>query len=1094
MSNTVFRALSYDFSFLTSPKDPRSDSWIGQQFMLSYLNSEPGINFPFRYKPFSINRSRIDTEKKYAERNNKRSGDSKEKTLFFDRIKAKDSHVQSSILQSIRPTLEGIASKAFIGHMKELEAIVESLSYFNAVKALYDTTTHDDDSKGERILQERFINPIVLNHRIYGDERIRVTAMIIELYKKYAREIERGSIVTFVDLLERVEQIQPSLHIGKTFIGHVKTILEGKRPLPLFFGTQTPNRISQAYAAPFIVDKAELESEIEESSFKTERITAFDTDIAKLITAKNKNQQKRSIAFSLLMGTIPNREGRIRNDLLTGNEDTKVGVQSDGFINTDKSFNKDSIAMEAILAEKELSKEGLTSGSYTSVDDFREKEIVINEAVVFVSKSNEKEMHKMEPTFLDRNIKSKDIFTEEYHLIDYIHAGEAQVANDSYFFDYDPNGKPVFSEDTFVKADIYGSDAMTIQLGIQVDFFQKESKLSDSFVDYKRMTLSHSDARLVQLDFFYDKHDGREAIYDWYQLRFDKQSTQAQETKPQYLFTKLLDIDARLTKDKVLSDKVPNDAHLNSFTADALLEEGNFDTRIEEGHILASPIPLDGFVVDDIYLKTTKMKRDAYITAVLASMTLRQKAGLIVNNLTSFERHAKDGYNVLEDLKQRASINPGDAKVLEAKDNVEKAIKDYLPILLIEYLKGDVLRMDGYIRDMIGISERSEEDMQADILDALKLGDEPTNEGIIQYLINANDKNENTREAYIPKEQFVLVSDGSDWDDIWSRYSPGVDILDPPDSDYDYNLLANQVYDPDTGVPYNPLSATNVADVKVKTPLHHPIPEHADVGIDDTKEIIVDNYFFIDTVLAIESIKTRNKLRYAGMSAEKTVRELFSKLHQWIQQAAPGSLEYERVFRFARWYAESAILRQSEHILHRTYNAWRSSLHQGNDLGVYYTQTGWKYFQTASVMQTIGTYSEMRFVKENYIDGQIIVRGYFDNPLAQGTMDIKIDGNVVDTVAVNGAFTRTIDVPQGNHSYEFIFNGNTGTVSLSTIEITGCEFVSAYTTSDDSNANGLKTVTTLINMLLSYFEQHHGSRKTKGTMAIKQRKVWNVQT
>jgi hypothetical protein len=352
------------------------------------------------------------------------------------------------------------------------------------------------------------------------------------------------------------------------------------------------------------------------------------------------------------------------------------------------------------------------------------------------------------------------------------------------------------------------------------------------------------------------------------------------------------------------------------------------------------------------------------------------------------------------------------------------------------------------------------------------------------------------RPAYLPTERYLLVGDGSDWEDIWGLYTPGKDILDPPDSDYDYASLATQVYDLETGVPISPIGPTNLAEVKVKIPLHHPVPSNATVGLGVTvgeKDYPVDNYTIIDTILAIESIKNRNKLRFAGMPAEKTMRELLSNLYAWIQQSASGEYEYERMFRFVRWYAEATVTKLSTHILQRTYDSWMSAIHRNGDLGIPYEQTGWRYLSNASVIQTMSTSAILSFWKDNHIDGQITIRGYFDNPRQEGTMEIKVDGEPIGSLgaADNGAFTITTELPAGHHNYEIVFNGESGRISLSSLEISGSVFVSAVTIADDSDTNGFKACTTLMDMLLYYYDIHHGRHKVKGAMAVRQRKVWN---
>ncbi len=363
--------------------------------------------------------------------------------------------------------------------------------------------------------------------------------------------------------------------------------------------------------------------------------------------------------------------------------------------------------------------------------------------------------------------------------------------------------------------------------------------------------------------------------------------------------------------------------------------------------------------------------------------------------------------------------------------------------------------------------------------------------GVAHDLIQSN--RQNKTEARV-EHRPTYAGDQSAWEDIWKRYTDGIDILDPPDSDFDYTKLANQVHD-ENGVPYRPLSPTNVSDVKVDTPLHHPLPEHFGVGIDDTKVLAVDNHVIIEVILALESLKFRNKLRYAGMPAERTLREIFDELYKWIQGGFGNHPEFERMFRFARWYGEHVLVQSSKHILHREYDSFKSKLHQFGDLGIPYTSKDWVYRPAQMTLATTSTVSSLSFELENFIDGEVILRGYFDNPLNQGTMKVMVDGIQMSELptSYNGPFELTFDVEQGKHEYELEFNGSSGIVSLSSMEVTGCVFKRAWTTSDESDSNGLKLAQQLIDLLLHYYDIHHGDDKVKGTMETKQRKVWNNQ-
>lgn len=534
--------------------------------------------------------------------------------------------------------------------------------------------------------------------------------------------------------------------------------------------------------------------------------------------------------------------------------------------------------------------------------------------------------------------------------------------------------------------------------------------------------------------------------------------------------------------------------------------------------IMAALIP-ESAILSDLMHRMEKVKTQAAIIHIIADIDRLAKASLIIEFWPLYEKISKHAQEILSKAYARAEAENGGGAILHETKAYEKAEKEYKEFLLNHLLSADPGLLDSILLELIGadiekrlpailhrinpVDRNDKRDIAVAretlahrkdaVDDGVKINPshtavKPDMIGIVRELIISQNEDKQSRPAYIPGG-YLLVGDISDWDDIWRRYTPGVDIIDVPTSDYNYEQLANQVYDPETGVPLNPIGPTNKADVKVRLPLHHPLPANADIGI---TEVIVDNFVLIDVILALESLKKRNSLRYAGMPAERAMRELMSKLYAWIQQVAANNLEYDRCFRMARWYGEAAVIKLSEHILHRTYDPWKSKLHLSEDLGVPYTADGWKYFLNESIMQTTSTDAKLTFHKTNYIDGQFTVRGFFDNPRGEGYFAIKVDGQTMSelTSSDNGIFTRVFDIPAGSHEIELHFTGASGRVSISSIEITGCEFVSAFTTSDDSNTNGLKAMTTLINSLLTYYDLHHGDGKTKGTMAIKQRKLW----
>lgn len=1124
---------SYDLSFLTSPRDPRHDNWIGQPFVLSYLNSEPGANFVFDYKPFGIVHSRINKESAWAERAIERTSTEVD-LLLVDRSSQKGNNYEyRDTVWGWRPSLEMIVSRGFTTQLQHATAIVDVLRHFDLIRE--EARLLPDQTLVTRYIEEKYINPVISRLQFAAPAQIIVDT-VLYLYRLYDHALNHKREIHILEWLNAVE-------LDREAVGLVRLLLSRMKETPkgimyrFLASNREKDKVSTFYEHSLLTNLVAMDSSVQTFT-KAERQDTHQaiqvdgelgwhnkispTIVIDYLNAHRKEEQAPSIRSTHKNASSIDRIGIVESGYLNGDTDINIGTMYLNSILVAKDTSNEATLTDYSLSEKLIYHQGhmsveiraeafnskyariLNSISYFNVPM---KESVIQQMQMSASHHGNKKVFLIPYIFVDRFIKSKEIYNMEYSLIDSTSGNEALLFHNLMITDS-------LSTDSLVSGISSLVDSVQVE-SINTDrvihgiFFNKEAKLSADYVQplfverisYRAMTI-FNDIRI-------DQKNDYGSMISIEQILTEKINRDTRFVKDGILST-LISLDAFMWNDQMAQkiSLVSNDAYIVDSLQQELVDRSGYDARINVIDKRLSSLPIDGFNYRQLETRVKKIEQSAWIQYVLKILTPKDKAAILSNNLPLFEKVSIEGYDVVNKIRTEMSdLMEKEAKSGLLLSDVDKFTKEYHPVLLLKLLNGETQKLDGFLQEMLNFGSREDAfetilqklihssgpDRDGKILE-VDLSSKETNIGIIQEMINACDIEQNSREGYIPKNQWVLSRDGSDWDDIWGQYSPGVDILDPPDSDYDYTQLANKVYHLDTGVPYAPLSSTNVADVKVKTPLHHPLPEHFDLGVDDTKEIVVDNYFFMDVVLAIESLKARNKLRYAGMPAEKTMRELFSKLFTWIQQAAPGSPEYERMFRFARWYAEAATLQNSEHILHRMYNAWRSSLYTGGDLGTPYTQSGWIYFPTAFVLQTNSTYSQLTFEKENYIDGELIIRGYFDNPSSQGTMEVKIDGSLVDTIRVNGAFTSTISVPQGTHTYECIFYGDAGRVSLSNIEIGGCEFVSAYTTSDDSNVNGLKAVGTLINMLLTYFDKHHGSGKLKGTMAIKQRKVWNVQT
>lgn len=1090
---------SYDVSFLNSSKNPRQDNWIGQPFVLSYLLSEPGTNFMFRYQPYSLNHSRISKEQTYAARKVEKEGD--RVGTYEDGIVRRD---HRGIKQTERPrvevhrVLEAITQHGFKATLEDAEALVDSLLFVD--KHVKETGSEYERTFSEVDIIDKFVNPVIMRSNIRGSRAEHVKDTVLHIYRIFSLDTERRGKVSLLETMHRMEETSEAIRMGQYILNYMDLIHNGITN-GVSLGLRDDNHDGTKKGHYINSDKADKLVTIDElllairhrenighkpPSYKNgaPSLTQFES----VLLRERLKSVKPDEYGSKYLPTV----GVEKKIILEGHE--QVGALSDSKHAPEGHIQKD----DTLYAY------GTTQSSADVLDSLN---------IAWLGRG--KEGILPDDTFADLG-RNKEIRSENFTFADMQKSAGAFVQTSETLADDKKAMESRITIDDEKLGSHHGRDAGKGDYNKIALFDEKVAKDSANNQPYFFIDEIINKEAWLYDDFFYtDEKIGKEAHITEQDITFlDKQkSFDGWILDDTTLKLDLLPSDAWVIEDPTIKvDKMEKTAWIiNDIVTTNLMIDEKIDGSawVEQQFHYFDLVKKDAKPEQDLIVRLDKVHMAAWIRHTVRMLSRREKASIIGKHWQTVSKKLREAYEIEENIRQQIStLMDKEAKAGRLVDDVEKVIKESKPALIVEEIISDEVRLDSMMTKLLDLSDRPddfssvvqkillspEQERRSFTLTEIDFGDREKQLALVEELINANDDaGDNGRDAMIVESHF-LIQDQSDWEDIWNKRVTGVDILDPPDSDFDYSKLASQVYNLDTGVPYKPMSPTNVPDVRVRTPLHHPIPEHFDIGIDDSRELIVDNSIFRDVVLAIESLKFRNKLRYAGMPAEKAVRDLFSKLFTWIQDANPDSDEYKRMFRFARWYAESAVLRLSEHILHRIYDSWTSEMHKGTGLGVKNLNKGWFYFAPAYAMQTQSTKSVLSFEKENYIDGQIILMGYFDNPLSQGTMELRVDGEVVDAWNTKGAFKRVIELEQGSHNYDIVFNGDSGTVSLSRIEITGCEFVSAHTTSDDSNTNGLKAIQTLIDMLLSYFELHHGDDKIKGTMEVKQRRVWNTQT
>lgn len=327
------------------------------------------------------------------------------------------------------------------------------------------------------------------------------------------------------------------------------------------------------------------------------------------------------------------------------------------------------------------------------------------------------------------------------------------------------------------------------------------------------------------------------------------------------------------------------------------------------------------------------------------------------------------------------------------------------------------------------------------------------------------------------------------FDDLMETWKEGWDYLDPPSKDYNYEKHKPDVYDAN-GVPLDPLGPTNLADVDVKTAINHPHPEWAGVG---SKEAWVELYTYQDILINIATIWKRETNRIAGMTGHQALQEILKQLHEFLQESTPWDKQYQRMFRFVRWYAEMISHKDSITVLHRTYDDWKDKILSNGGFTHPHT-IDQMIIQSTGVIESTSTTGFLEFEVENYIDGKITFSSSItsSNATSTSTIEFYIDDVLTHTFTVpDGVQRMSFDVPMGNHKYKWLYQTEVGDmVKLSGFNVSGVHFVEAYTTQKDAGTTrGMKAVDNLIQALLTYYHKHHKD-KSKGAMGVRQRKIW----
>lgn len=1053
-----FNTSSYDFKIKNSPLRPSNDGWLSQHYVMDYLNSELGVSYVFRFKPYAQVDSRLEERPRLFDRILKENYNIESNQLFSSRTTGKHGLKQEDKPANVRRLLDTIKSDQFKLGFKDIGIIQRVFDSWAAMNT--ESIAVKPDLKNLATKKMKVSQDVLRMHNLNSRRKdmIQNALTMIQGYEFSNRKVF-GTVVEYYRAME-------------DFYPHKETILGG-----LLINAISKENIAVMYPVLNAGQKNKSQSTvISASSFskKEEGLGEHGEYKNAIIVVDDEaiiNQLRNSVS-------IPRGNNTIMNEPLFGSKEELYGTTPSYSLATTE--DGEGTLYDVLMSIKNENKETYTKEVVGAHKDDESKEVKVIQSVLVNKNQKTKEFRVNDVEFISK--LNVDAYVEE--LREFIELLPIEATEKAMW--------------TFV--DKMSSDSQIIRSLDQVNLMPVDARLTDTSQDffdavsvnarlYENMVQYIDKMPLLSDDpiahVFVDKLSASSWILEDSTQKVDKLAKDIRVIETVMFIHKASNKEAWPIFNEMFVDK--GGRNTNLLISDTFLDKTyknvyNFDEDIsyvdKVSHIMFH---------DEMLRTVDKLSKQALIWTVLTNINAIDKASIVHAN---WELATK----VIEKAKaidDAVRFGDKEEKFTYLYDDDLAYIEDKKG-LIIDQLLLDHIDLNGYILDLIGTELDRDVENTAIKLEEI-LSDKDVAMGYIQEGIDANRRNQE-KEGYIPENTFVLAGDGSDWEDIWDRYSPGVDILDPPDSDYDYSKLAPAIYDMATGVPKFPIGPSNKSDVYVQTATSHPIPDNDTVGVDDTKRIAVDNYIFIDCVLALESIKNRQKLRYAGMPVGKAIKEVFSQLYTWIQQAAPGHKEYERMFRFSRWYAEAVVLRNSKQILHRVYNPWQSSLHMGSGLGVDHVKHGWTYMTGTGTLDTTALSAHLIFSKENYIDSEFVLRGYFDNPAGKGTMEISVDGVVVDSFSSHGVYERRIEIPQGHHSYDIFFYGTSGAAVISSIEIGGTNFVSAHTTSDDSDVNGLKALTELMAQLLGYFELHHGGRKVKGTMEVRQRAVWNTHT
>ena len=286
----------------------------------------------------------------------------------------------------------------------------------------------------------------------------------------------------------------------------------------------------------------------------------------------------------------------------------------------------------------------------------------------------------------------------------------------------------------------------------------------------------------------------------------------------------------------------------------------------------------------------------------------------------------------------------------------------------------------------------------------------------------------------------IRPEDFGNWAWVYETPDPleeqyGIDELLIPENDTRYEDFENIIFDKEKMKPRNPVKVIDNTTFIAKYPHKHPIPEYKDIAINyDDSAVKYENYYGIEVsimrtvFLKYYRIWQSKIFEFGTMTMVQAVKKMLEYLYSWIMiYFPPSQIEQAlRVFKLIRWYAESAIIQNSQYIVSYEYDTLESKLTSGtcaipNNLGPLTNDTMIIDSSLGVIKNNpiyIGTNNDVSV--EFYIDNHKNTSITFSLSNTVGSVNIYINDVLVDIISKSAL----------NLTYQIPYTGDTNIVKI----------------------------------------------------------------